>query len=151
MPVFDYNVVAAPDPEAERMAARAASYPNTTDEQAEVTRVDSVIFDRARYYEGILVAQGQELLNRSGAATDEAEGLMVSLSDEVTTPLDFPNRYALPDVAGRYKELAGKARAQIEQLERAAREAEWAADRCDDPYGSYRKLISRYPVLAKRA
>ncbi|PZF57056.1 hypothetical protein DEJ23_08940 [Curtobacterium sp. MCSS17_008] len=149
MPVFDYSPAVAADPEVYRIHAREESYPNSVAEQAEIKRVDDAVFDRVRIYENSLVESSQALIQRGVSLAKDATNIERAVREEVKYPLDSA-RVDLKAVAERYTALRSRAQEQIDALERLAREAEWLAEKANDPYAAYRALVVRYPALSKK-
>ncbi|PYY44018.1 hypothetical protein DEJ03_12690 [Curtobacterium sp. MCLR17_043] len=150
MSVFDYSPAVAADPEAYRIHAREESYPNSVAEQTEIKRVDDAVFDRVRVYENSLVGSSQALVERGTVLTRETTQVEQSIREEVEYALDHESRTDLKQVAARYTALHSRAQQKIDELERLAREAEWLAEKAEDPYGAYRSLVVRYPALSKK-
>lgn len=149
MPVFDYSPAVAADPEVYRIHAREESYPNSVAEQAEIKRVDDAVFDRVRIYENSLVDSSQALIERGVALARNATNIERAVREEIKYPLDSA-RVDLKAVAERYTALRSRAQEQIDALERLAREAEWLAEKANEPYAAYRALVVRYPALSKK-
>lgn len=149
MTVFDYSPAVAADPEVFRIHAREETYPNSAAEKAEIQRVDDAVFDRVRIYENSLVASSQTLMERGAALTRESVKVEEAVREEVRYELDR-SRSDIKQVAERYAALETRAQGQIDALERLAREAEWLAEKADNPYAAYRALVVRYPALSKK-
>lgn len=149
MPVFDYSPAVAADPEVYRIHAREESYPNSVAEQAEIKRVDDAVFDRVRIYENSLVDSSGALIERGAALAKGATDIERAVREEIRYLLDN-TRVDLKKVADRYTALRSRAQEQIDALERLAREAEWLAEKANEPYAAYRALVVRYPALSKK-
>jgi hypothetical protein len=149
MPVFDYSPAVAADPEVYRIHAREESYPNSVAEQAEIKRVDDAVFDRVRIYENSLVDSSGALIERGAGLVKDATNIERAVREEVKYELDS-SRVDLKKAAERYTALRSRAQEQIDALERLAREAEWLAEKANDPYAAYRALVVRYPALSKK-
>ncbi|MBF4604713.1 hypothetical protein [Curtobacterium sp. VKM Ac-2884] len=149
MPVFDYSPAIAADPEIFRIHAREEAYPNQTAEKAEVKRVDDAVFDRVRMLENALVKSSESLIERGKELTEGSADVEQQLREQVKYQLDYSS-VDLKLAAEQYSKLQSQAQQRIDALERLAREAEWLADRAEDPYMAYRKLVIAYPALSKK-
>jgi hypothetical protein len=96
-----------------------------------------------------LVDSSQSLIERGTALAKDATNIERAVREEVKYPLDSA-RVDLKAVAERYTTLRSRAHEQIDALERLAREAEWLAEKANDPYAAYRALVVRYPALSKK-
>ena len=136
-------------PDEARKAVRELSYDNTAAENENVKRIDNAAFDLVRPYERNLVAQADGLLQRAAGDLAKASAHSKAMFDELELPLlgTATTGVDITDAAGRYERMRAEAEMQIGMLERAADQAEWAAERCADPYASLNEMMANYPAL----
>lgn len=129
-----------------RIAAREATYPNSTVETKTVEDLERSITEKVRQHENDLVTTatfvhdgGERVL----AVTDELLGEMSDLLSDVE------RSGADASLAARYQNLRGRMTQRIAELERVEREAEFHANKVLDPYGSLEKLRQKYPQIVQ--
>lgn len=133
-----------------RLAARVATYPNSTVEQETIRRVDGEVFERVATHEREMVRNANEWLTEADVHHEAADALEDSLRDEVRRVADRSTAVVNRDLATRYATLKQSAEKNIAYLESLARQAEFTADRLDRPYDEWCRIVSKYPTLMPR-
>lgn len=134
-----------PEPHQLRVMARTQDYANSTLEAETIAAVDKAVFDRVRTWEQATVQAADEFAESVSVDLTAAKEIGAALAGEVR---DVLASGADPvAVAKRFEELRRNAETALAALERAEREAEWHAEKVDDPYASYSALMSKFAVL----
>ncbi len=135
------------DPHAARVAARQASYPNSTVERDTIRKVDDAVFDRVRPFEQEMVRNAREWIGNADVHDQAGSALEDALREDVRRLADRSDTTVDQDLAARYRALARDAEKAIRQLEAQATHAEFTAARLESPYDEVMRSTRKYPVI----
>lgn len=128
--------------DAPRIAAREATYPNSTTEAAHIRATDEAVFDRVRPFEQHLVQMAESHLAHGGQKMQEVVGLIEELED-IRSELRAGGDTAA--LAKRYN----VARAKIQRSSSVLRGLEKSTDtlrvKAADPLAAAQEVISKMP------
>jgi len=130
-----------------RVAARIATYPNSTAERETIARVDREVFDRVAAHERVMVQNANEWLTAADVHHKAGDALEDALRDDVRSAADRSTARVDKDLARRYQDLKRDAERNIAHLEHLAREAEFHAARLERAYDEWLRIVSKYPQL----
>ena len=133
-----------------RLEARSTVYPNRAAEDAAVAAADEYSFDRVRNFERSLKLTAEGHIARQEDVVADATAVTTELRDELCFPLASGTLDADQPTIERYQKALSKATSTVARLREAAKQAEFHAARCDDPYGTYNQTLRAYPALRNR-
>jgi len=136
------------DPQEARRRVREKKYWNRADEDAAVREVDQAVFKRVADHERGLLDDSQEHMKHGDRLTRFADEIADSLIDDIRLPIQ--NGVPLSELAQPYKTAVANVHKMISDLERAADQAEFWANRLDDPLADATKLWERLPAIGAK-
>lgn len=136
------------DPQEARRRVREQTYRNRAEEVDAVRAVDQAVFARVADHERGLGEDAQEQTKRGEALLRGVDELADSLIDDLAVPIK--NGAPLADLAQPYRTAIAKVQKAIADLEYAAVQAEYWANRLDDPMADATRLWERIPSLGAK-
>ena len=136
------------DPEEARRRVREQKYWNRSDEVDAIRAVDQAVFNRIADHERGLLEDSDAHMKRGRALTQSVDQLVGALVEDIALPIQ--NGVPLADLAQPYKTAVANVQKAIDDLEHAARTAEYWAERLDDPMADATRLWDRLPSIAAK-
>lgn len=140
-----------------RVAAREASYRNSTEERDQIAAMDEAAFERVRPMEQFFINQGERLaaeitesdpINGKPGTVPAADALATELYALVT---ELERGASASDLAERFKSLQNRARHELlPRITRHQRAIETTMPRLEDPYAAVQDTIAKMPFSSFR-
>lgn len=136
------------DPQEARRRVREQKYWNRSDEVDAIREVDRAVFSRIADHERGLLEDSEQHMKHGDALTRVADALADGLVLDIRVPIKEGT--PLGDLAQPYKTAVANVQKAISELESAALQAEFWADRLDDPMTDATRLWARLPAIAAK-
>jgi len=135
-----------PHPQEVRAAVRLADTQYGSVSPGRIASVDEQVWKATRIFEDHLAGQAASLFEDAGEARKSAREVVSDLQTQLQSPLgegEQPNQ----KLAENYETLRARALAARSKLVRAIEDAEWLAQKSDDPFDALCKVWDKYPTL----
>lgn len=133
------------NPHQARIEARALKYDNYTEEVQNLERVDGEVYQRVAVFERAMVDNARAHADRGDSLAKEAINMEVDLLARFHSAADAGQ--VSRDMLRDFGRLRMRAERLADSLDTAERSAAWHASRLGDVYGTWLKILDKYPSL----
>lgn len=133
------------NPHEARVQARALKYDNYTQEVQNLERVDGEVYERVARFEHAIVDSARAHADRGDSLATEAVSLEADMIERFRTAAESGE--VSHDLLRDFSRTRAKAERLADSLDTAERSAAWHSARLSDVYGTWLKILDKYPSL----